>query len=146
MFFLHLFKLFLLLLCIFWVLLCFLFFHALYHQDGELNVPLPTACLLLWGSGSNCIQRASAWVEIKSSFQSWPTSDTEESYVCWKVSVQRRKRPYAHPMQIHDYSSFCPENKVLLYHRLWSLYLLLWSVWNVGVGTWNSISSIFLGL
>lgn len=50
------------------------------------------------------------------------------------------------PCRSVTYSSLCPENKVLLYHRLWSLYLLLRSVWNVGVGTRNSILSIFLGL
>lgn len=66
--------------------------------------------------------------------------------MCCEVSVQRWKHPCAHPMQICDYSSLCPENKVLPYHHLWSLYLLSWSVWNVGVGTRNRILSIFLGL
>lgn len=129
---------------------CFAFyFSTLCQQDGELNAPLPTACLLLWGSGSNRIQRGSGWVEVKSSIQSRPASDTEESYVRCEVSQCRDGSVLVLvPCGSMTYSSSCPEDEVLLYRHdcLWSLYLLLWSFWNVGVGTQSSISSIFLGL
>lgn len=104
-------KLFLLLLCIFWVLLCFLFFHALSTRwRVECSPPhsLSVAVRFRIESHPERLRLSRNQVFYSVSTRIWHRGELR---ALWSLAVQRWKRPCARPVQIHDILIFVPRRR-----------------------------------